>query len=295
MTQKQEIQRIAVIGAGAMGNGIAQVAASAGFDVILRDIGPDAVSRAMRTIEKSLGRVVKAGKLSEAAASAVLGRITPVTEVPACAEVDYVVEAIPERMELKKELFGQLDSLCPAHTILATNTSELSVTAIASATRRPAQVVGMHWFNPPAVMKLIEIVQAVQTSEATLRTTEAISHRMGRETVICKDAQGFITSRALCALLTECYRIAQEGIASYEDIDKAIRLGLNHPMGPFELSDYVGLDVLAHASEGMAEAFGDRFIIPQDVVKIVEAGRFGRKSGQGFYGYSQPESAQLKG
>lgn len=295
MASQAVIQRIAVIGAGAMGNGIAQVAASAGFDVILRDITEDAVNKALRTIEKSLGRVVKAGKMTEGEAQTVLGRISPVTDLAACAEVDYVIEAIPERMELKKELFAQLDALCPPHTILSTNTSELSVTAIAAATRRPAQVVGMHWFNPPAVMKLIEIVQAVQTSEATLRATEEISHRMGRETVICKDAQGFITSRALCALLTECYRIAQEGIASYEDIDKAIRLGLNHPMGPFELSDYVGLDVLAHASEGMVEAFGDRFLIPQSVTKIVEAGHFGRKSGRGFYDYAQANQGELKG
>jgi 3-hydroxybutyryl-CoA dehydrogenase len=166
---------------------------------------------------------------------------------------------------------------------------------MAAVTSRPDRVIGMHWFNPPPVMKLVEIVQAVQTSPETIKATEEISHKMGKETVVCKDAQGFITSRALCALLTECYRIYEEGLASAEDIDKAIRLGLNHPMGPLELSDYVGMDVLAHASEGMSAAFGDRFRMPQSVIKMVEAGNYGRKSGRGFYDYSQKEAASLKG
>jgi 3-hydroxybutyryl-CoA dehydrogenase len=289
------INRIAVIGGGAMGNGIAQVAATAGYDVVLRDISDAALERALGTIKKSLDRVAKAGKLTEAEVSAIMGRILPTTELEAAANVDYVIEAIPERLDLKKDLFKQLDSLCPPHTILATNTSELSCTAIAAATTRPEKVIGMHWFNPPAVMKLIEIVRAVQTSDETLRVTEEISHKMGKETVVCKDAQGFITSRALCALLTECYRIWEEGLASAEDIDKAIRLGLNHPMGPLELSDYVGMDVLMHASEGMTEAFGDRFRMPQRVVKMVEAGHYGRKAGRGFYDYAKTESASLKG
>ena len=295
MTTTPEIQRIAVVGAGAMGNGIAQVAASAGFDVILRDVTQEALDRGMATIRKSLERVVKAGKLTSADFDATLGRITATTDLAACGAADYVIEAIPERMDLKKDMFRQLDQLCAPHAILASNTSELSVTAIAAATGRPDRVVGMHWFNPPPVMKLVEIVRAVQTSDATIAATEAISHRMGKETVVCKDAQGFITSRALCALLLECYRIADEGLASFEDIDKAIRLGLNHPMGPLELSDYVGMDVLVHASEGMTEAFGDRFRMPQNVVKLVEAGHYGRKSGKGFYDYAKQEAAALKG
>jgi 3-hydroxybutyryl-CoA dehydrogenase len=289
------IQRIAVIGGGAMGNGIAQVAATAGFDVILRDVSESALERALGTIKKSLDRVAKAGKLSESDVTAIMGRITATTELEECANVDYVIEAIPERLDLKKELFARLDELCPPHTILATNTSELSCTAIASATKRPDRVVGMHWFNPPPVMKLVEIVQAVQTSPETIKATEEISHKMGKETVVCKDAQGFITSRALCALLTECYRIWEEGLASAEDIDKAIRLGLNHPMGPLELSDYVGMDVLAHAAEGMVDAFGDRFRLPQRVIKNVEAGNYGRKSGAGFYDYAKKEAASLRG
>ena len=290
-----DIKRIAVVGSGAMGSGIAQVAATAGYDVVLRDVAEEQLARAMAGIKKSLERVVKAGKLSEHGLETTLGRIHATTDLAAAANVDYVIEAIPERLELKKELFAALDKLCPAHTILASNTSELSVTAIAAATERPDRVIGMHWFNPPPVMKLVEIVRAVQTSDETLRITEAVSHQMGKETVVCKDAQGFITSRALCALLTECYRIYEEGLASAEDIDKAIRLGLNHPMGPLELSDYVGMDVLLHASEGMVEAFGDRFRMPQGVTKMVEAGRYGRKSGHGFYDYTQKEAASLKG
>ena len=290
------IQRIAVIGGGAMGSGIAQVAATAGYDVTLRDVSDAALERALKGIKKSLDRVAKAGKLTEAEVEAIMGRIRPTTELEVAASgTDYVIEAIPEQLELKKDLFRQLDSLCPEHAILATNTSELSVTAIAAATGRAERVIGMHWFNPPPVMKLIEIVRGVQTSDETLRLTEEVSHRMGKETVVCKDAQGFITSRALAALLTECYRIYEEGLASPEDIDKAIRLGLNHPMGPLELSDYVGLDVLVHVGAGMTEAFGDRFRLPQSVVKLVEAGHHGRKTGRGFYDYRQQEAAGLRG
>jgi 3-hydroxybutyryl-CoA dehydrogenase len=290
-----DIKTIAIVGGGAMGNGIAQVAATAGYQVILRDISDVAIERAMATLRKSLERVVKAGKLSDAEFSATLGRIQSTTRLEDVASADYVIEAIPEVLTLKQELFKTLDGLCRPEVILASNTSELSVTAIAAATGRGDRVIGMHWFNPPPVMKLVEIVRGVRTSDDTLRTTEAISHRMGKETVVCKDAQGFITSRALCALLTECYRIAEEGLASYEDIDKAIRLGLNHPMGPLELSDYVGMDVLVHASEGMVEAYGDRFRMPQSVIKQVEAGHFGRKSGRGFYDYSKKDAANLKG
>jgi 3-hydroxybutyryl-CoA dehydrogenase len=289
------INRIAVIGGGAMGNGIAQVAATAGYEVILRDISDEAIARALGTIKKSLDRVAKSGKITEADVNAIMGRISATTELEGVASADYVIEAIPERLDLKKDLFKQLDNLCQPHTILATNTSELSCTAIAAATSRPDRVIGMHWFNPPPVMKLIEIVRAVQTSDETLRITEEISHKMGKETVVCKDAQGFITTRALSALLIECYRILEEGLASPEDIDKAIRLGLNHPMGPLELSDYVGMDVLVHAAEGMTEAFGERFKMPQSVVKLVEAGHFGRKTGRGFYDYAQKEAASLRG
>lgn len=281
-----DIQRIAIIGAGAMGSGIAQVAASAGFEVSLRDVSDERLQGAKRGIEKSLGRLVKAGKLDEEQTRQVLSRIVLETELARCVEqADYVIEAAPERLELKRELFAELHALAPAHAILATNTSQLSVTAIAAATDRPDRVIGMHWFNPPPVMRLVEIVMGVATSSETLQTTEAISNRMGKETVVCRDSQGFITSRALSAHLMECMRIQEEGIASKEDIDKAIKLGLNYPLGPFELADYVGLDVLYHASLGLVEAFGDSHRAPQTLVKLVQAGHLGRKTGKGFYDY----------
>lgn len=280
------VSTIAVIGAGAMGSGIAQVAATSGYDVWLRDITEPALERGVAGIEKSLGRLVKAGQLSEGDSKASLGRIHTTTELSRAArEADMVIEAVFEDLEIKRQLFRDLDQHARPGCVLASNTSQLSITALAAVTRRPEWVIGMHWFNPPPVMKLVEIVMGVDTSDQTLRITEEVSHKMGKETVVCKDSQGFITSRALCAFLVECYRIAEEGLASKEDIDKAIRLGLNHPMGPFELSDYVGLDVLVHASAGMAEAFGDRHRLPQSMIKLVEAGHYGRKTGQGFYNY----------
>lgn len=284
-----DVKRIAVIGAGAMGSGIAQVAATAGFEVSLRDVTDERLRAAVSGIEKSIARLVKAGKLSEEEARQARGRIATEIEVAPCVEAaDYVIEAIHEDLKLKQELFADLDRLAPAHAILATNTTQLSVTAIAAATGRPDRVIGMHWFNPPPVMRLIEIVMGVATSAETLKATEDLSHRLGKETVVARDAQGFITSRALSAHMMECIRIAEEGVATKEDIDKAIRLGLNYPMGPFELADYVGLDVLYHSSFGLVEAYGDRHRAPQSLVKLVEAGHLGRKAGKGFYDYTQP-------
>lgn len=292
-----DVKRIAVIGAGAMGSGIAQVAAASGFEVSLRDVTDDRLRAAVTGIEKSLGRLVKAGKLAEDEARKAVGRISTEVEVAPCvAQADYVIEAIHEDLKLKQELFADLHRLAPAHAILATNTTQLSVTAIAAATGRPDRVIGMHWFNPPPVMRLIEIVMGVATSLETLEATEELSHRLGKETVVCKDSQGFITSRALSAHMMECIRIAEEGVATKEDIDKAIRLGLNYPMGPFELADYVGLDVLYHSSFGLVEAYGDRHRAPQSLVKLVEAGHMGRKSGKGFYDYTEqtaPRPAQV--
>ncbi|MCL5951565.1 MAG: 3-hydroxyacyl-CoA dehydrogenase family protein [Chloroflexi bacterium] len=269
-----------------MGNGIAQVAAMAGYQVQMRDVEQALIDRALGTIQNSLNRLVKSGKLTAAQAEAACGRIQPTTDLAqAVGDADVVIEAVPEKLELKKQVFAGIDALCPAHAILATNTSQLSITALAHATRRPESFIGMHWFSPPVLMRLIEIVRGFDTSDTTVQIIQNISAQMGKETVVCKDSQGFITTRVFQAFLNECFRVCDEGIASMEDIDKAIKLGLNHPMGPFELTDYAGADVANSANEGLTEVFGDRFRSPQCLRRLIASGNLGRKTGRGFYRY----------
>lgn len=281
-----EIKKIAVLGAGQMGSGIAQVAASSGYRVSLMDVTEQVLDKGLKSIEKSLERFVKAGKMDEERAREVIGFIsTTITLAEAVEGAQVVIEAVPEDLDLKKEIFAELEGLCPGETILASNTTELSITGIASVTGCPDRVIGMHWFNPPPLMRLVEVVAGVDTSEETVQTILDLAHKMGKETVLVKDAQGFVTSRVLAAHMLECMRVLEEGVASAEDIDKAVRLGLNYPMGPFELADYVGLDTMMFAAEGLTEAYGDRFRAPQILRKLVEAGHLGRKTGRGFYGY----------
>ncbi len=270
--QNVNVQKVGVVGAGTMGGGIATLLLMNGLDVHLFDPADEALERARKRVAK---------RNDEGA----LERLSVTSELEEVAQADFIVEAVPEKLELKRTLFAQLDEAAPAHTVLATNTSELSVTAIAAATKRPDKVIGMHWFNPPERMSLVEIVRAVQTSDETLASTQTLSEQCGKTTVVVQDRQGFVTTRALAALLTEAMRMLEEGVASPQDIDTAVKLGLNHPMGPLELADYVGLDTMLFISESMTEGVGERFRPTQGLRKLVEAGRLGRKSGHGFYEY----------
>ena len=283
-----DVKKIAIVGAGAMGSGIAQVAACSGFQTSLMDLSREILDRGMAQIRHGLERGVSSGKVAQKVAEDALARITTTTSLEdACREADFVVESVSENLDIKKRVFGSIDQAAPPEAILASNTSQLSVTAMASATGRPGKVIGMHWFNPPPIMRLIEIARTTMTSDETLAVTRAVAERMGKTVVVCRDAQGFITSRALGAHLLECMRIAEEGVASPKEIDTAIKLGLGYPMGPFELCDYVGLDVIYHSTLGLGEAYGDRFRPPQILVKLIEAGHLGAKTGRGFYPHGE--------
>lgn len=288
-----EVNRVAVVGAGVMGSQIAQVMAMAGLTVKLRDIEQSLVDRALQGIADNLQRFfVDKGKMTVEQASQVMERLqgtVPLEE--AVRDVDLVVESIPENMGLKKSLFSELDRLTRPETILASNTSALSITDIASATTRPHKVIGMHFFNPVAVMKLVEIVQGARTDQDTVETIKALSARLGKETVVIKDTPGFITSRMVSVIINEAACMLAEGIASAEEIDKAIRLGLGHPMGPLELADYTnGVGIVWENMTYMMQEFGDPKYRPSYLLtQMVRSGRLGRKTGKGFYDYSKGE------
>jgi 3-hydroxybutyryl-CoA dehydrogenase len=287
-----EVKTIAVIGAGIMGRGIAHAAALGGYRTILEDLLPDALRRAETEIRGNLDKAVEIGKVSAGDAKAAFSRLEYAGSVEqAGREADLVIEAVPEEMESKIEIFTLLDKVCRPTTIIASNTSSLSITEIASVTYRAKKCLGMHFFNPVHKMKLLEVVRALETDEDTLASSIEVGKRMGKEVVVIRESPGFVTSRINAMIGNEAFYMLQEGIATAADIDKALKLGLNHPMGPFELVDLVGLDTRLHILEYLHRSLGEKFRPAPLLVQYVKAGRLGRKSGRGVYEY--PEAVKL--
>jgi 3-hydroxybutyryl-CoA dehydrogenase len=283
-----EVNTIAVMGAGIMGRGIAHAAALGGYRTILEDVRPEALRKAENEIRANLDKAVELGKVTTSDADLTFNRIEYASAVAdAARDADLVIEAVPEQMQSKIETFTQLDKSTRPSTILASNTSSLSITEIASVTSRPEKCIGMHFFNPVHKMKLIEIVKAFETDADTIATAVEVGRRMKKETVVIKESPGFITSRINAMIGNEAFYMLQEGIASAEDIDKALKLGLNHPMGPFELVDLVGLDTRLHILEYLHHTLGEKYRPCPLLSQYVKEGRLGRKSGRGVYDYSQ--------
>jgi 3-hydroxybutyryl-CoA dehydrogenase len=282
-----EIKQIAVLGFGIMGHGIAQVAAQSGFQVSAFDISEEAIGKGMDAIGKSLSRMVKKVKLSGDEAEQVTSRIIHSTNLqPTVEDADVVIEAIPEVMELKKETFQEMAPSLKPDTIISTNTSQFSITDLASVTGRPGQVIGMHWFNPPQIMRLIELVRGLETTDQTLGVIQDLCAAFGKETIVCKkDVPGFVTTRMVNVLLAEAYRLVEEGVATPEDVDKAAKLAFNHPMGPLELADFSGLDTALRTATALEVVYGDRYRPTHTMRNLVRAGHLGRKTGQGWHRY----------
>jgi 3-hydroxybutyryl-CoA dehydrogenase len=280
------IKVIGVVGSGTMGNGIAQVAARAGFQVLMRDLTADFLKRGFSTIDKSLQRDVDKARLSVEAKQEVLARIATTTELGALGEVDFVVEAISEDLEIKAELFRTLDSLVRPEVILASNTSSISITKLAGATSRPDKFIGMHFFNPVPVMKLVEVVRGIATSDETFATVRELAVAMGKAPVEVNDSPGFVSNRLLLPMINEAVYALYEGVGSVEAIDEVMKLGMNHPMGPLQLADFIGLDVCLAIMNVLYDGFNDsKYRACPLLKKYVDAGWFGRKSGKGFYEY----------
>ncbi|NNU82820.1 3-hydroxybutyryl-CoA dehydrogenase [Geobacillus sp. BMUD] len=278
---------IGIVGAGTMGSGIANLAALSGFNVILVDIDEPMLQKARSRMEAFMDKSVAKGKLTTEQKHEALERVKGSTNLQEMRQADVIIEAVIENMEVKKEVFSQLDNIAAEHTILATNTSSMSITEIASATNRPSQVVGMHFFNPPQLMKLVEVVRGYKTSDETVEQAKELARKLGKEPVeVKKDSPGFIVNRIMIPQFIEAIRLVEEGVASMEDIDKAVTLGLNYPMGPFTLQDFAGVDIGLHVMDYFYEEFkDDRFAAPLLLRQLVRSGRLGRKTGAGFYDY----------
>lgn len=281
------IKTIGVVGAGAMGTGIAHVAAMAGYEVVLRDIDMAFVDRSVASMDKVMGKSVEKGKMTEEERQAVLARIKKTTVLEDMASVDFIIEAVIEKMDLKKEVFQTLNKVCRPEVIFGTNTSSMSITEIAAASGRPDKVCGIHFFNPAQVMRLVEIIRGVQSSDETITAATDLARAFGKTPIeVKKDSPGFVVNRLMVPQMVEAARLLQEGVASIEDIDTAVKLGLNHPMGPFELMDFTGIDIHYYVMEYFADEFRDnQYAAPQIIKQMVRANKLGRKNGEGFYKY----------
>jgi len=283
-----DIKTIAVLGAGTMGNGIAHVFARSGYKVILRDVERRFLDRGMETIGKNVDREIKKGKISQAEKGTVLSRLQPVTDMAAIAAADFVVEAVPEKIEIKRAVLGEADGILRPEAILASNTSSISMTTLAALTKRPDRFVGMHFMNPVPVMALVEVIRALQTSDATFETTMKLAEKLEKKPVAVNDAPGFVSNRVLMPLINEAAYCVMEGVATAEAVDAVMKLGMNHPMGPLELADFIGLDVCVDILQVLQEGLGDpKYRACPLLKKYVAAGWLGRKSGRGFYGYDR--------
>jgi len=285
-----DIQKVGVVGCGLMGRGIAQVCAAAGYETVVREIAQEPLDRGLTAIEKGLAKAVERGKLEESQKEATLGNLRGTTELEDLFDAQIVIEAIVEDIDAKNDLFGRLDAGCPDETIFASNTSSLTVTEMAAATDRPDRFVGLHFFNPVPVMKLVEVVRTGATSEATFERAFAFARSLGKEPIACRDNSGFVVNRLLVPYMLDAIRAYEEGIGSIEDIDKGMTLGTGYPMGPFTLGDFVGLDTLYFITEIMFEEYREkRFASPPLLKRMYQAGHHGRKTGSGFYDYSGDE------
>jgi 3-hydroxybutyryl-CoA dehydrogenase len=283
-----DIKMIGVLGAGSMGNGIAQVAAQAGYQVVMRDIEDRFVENGLKAIGKFLAKSVEKGKITEDQKKGVLGRIKGTTRMEDLKDADFVIEAVFEDLELKKSIFKQLDELTRPGVILTTNTSSMSITEIAMSTKRPEKVAGMHFFNPAPLMRLVEVIRGYDTNDETTRTVMEMSKKMGKEPIeVKKDTPGFVVNRIMTPHFVEAIRMLEEGVASVEDIDKAVKLGLNYPMGPFELMDLTGVDIAHHVTEYLYKELNkeSKWSVPTLMKSMIRAGKLGRKTGAGWYKY----------